>query len=591
MNTNPTSPDLPVAAFVDTDRRERLYAACPELETIFRRYAEGQPMPGVSYGVVIDGELIFTHAFGLRNVADHAPVTTETVFRIASMTKSFAALAIMQLRNRGRLCLDEPAATYVPELATLTYPTVDSSPITVRDLLTMSAGWPQDDPWADRQLYRTDEELSTFYRAGVAWSNPPRQTFEYSNYGYMVLGRIITNVAGLPAIDYITQEILQPLGMNATVWNATDVAAERLAQGYRWEDAMWKAEPMLPTGGDVAAFAGLFTSVPDLARWVALFQGAWPPRDDTKGTLLRHSSLREMQQIGRATTPSITLSHLGAAPLLQSGGYGYGLSISHNGQVETVGHGGGLPGFGSHMRWAPAYGIGVIVLANVTYARVHAACSEALQRLIAVSKVEPRRVPVAPALASARADILKLLTEWDDELAADLFADNFFLDLDRTHHLQELAEVKAQLGALQPDGPFVVENWLRGHWRMQGERGWCKVFITLAPTVPPRVQTLRLEITVQPSSVLQRLAKALADLTAQPLQDELAHLCAPDLDLAPLWDQVRLAHILCGPCTVDKVEAGDGSTWATFRLTGPKANVLLTLRVNAQGQLTEATFR
>ena len=147
----------PVPRFIDPDRKARVIDAAARLEPIFRDYAERRHLPGLAYGVVTGGELVFSHALGVRDVATQAPADADTVFRIASMTKSFTALAVMRLRDAGKLALDMPAVAYAPELADITYPTGDTPPITVRQLLTMSAGWPQDDPWGDRQMYRTDD--------------------------------------------------------------------------------------------------------------------------------------------------------------------------------------------------------------------------------------------------------------------------------------------------------------------------------------------------------------------------------------------------------------------------------------------------
>lgn len=591
MSNQATLSDLPTPYFAEADRRERLRNACPLLTPIFRRHAEERHIPGVAYGVVVDGELLFTDSLGVCNVTTGAPVDADTVFRIASMTKSFTALAILQLRDAGKVRLDEPVATYVPELAHLAYPTADAPQITVRHLLSMAAGWPQDDPWADRQLYQSDTALSEFYRAGVAWSNPPGVTFEYSNYAYMVLGRIITNVAAQPALVYIQQQILQPLGMNATVWNATDIPGDRLALGYRWEDEQWKEEPLLPSGGDVAAFAGLFTSVRDLARWVALFQSAWPPRQESEQGPLCRSSLREMQQVWRTQAPQVTMPALGAPAEIGAGGYGFGLSSRHNGQWESVGHGGGLPGFGSHMRWAPAYGVGIVALANITYAGVSDACRKALDLLIRQSQVQPYTIPVAPALAAARNDVLRLLQTWDADLVDTLFADNFFLDTDLAHWRRTLAQLDEKHGTLTPDGPFVVENWLRGEWRMRGERGWCQVVITMTPTVPPRVQVLEIDSILPPSPALQAAAERLAQLIARPTRRGLTRLCAATVDQDPLWEQIRLANILCGTCTVGAVIGGDGATWAEWQFVGSKRKLVVKLLVNARGKVTDATVR
>lgn len=581
---------LPVPYWTDPERRERVLAACTLLEPIFRRHVEERHIPGVAYGVVVAGELIFCHSFGVRNVATGAPVDADTVFRIASMTKSFAALAVLQLRDAGKVQLDEPVATYVPELAALPYPTSDSPTITVRHLLSMAGGWPQDDPWGDRQLYRTDAAMSDFYRTGVSWSNPPGITFEYSNYAYMVLGRVITNVAGMPAIQYINQQILKPLGMTATAWNASDVPAEYLAQGYRWEDETWKEEPLLPSGGDVAAFAGLFTSVRDLARWVALFQSAWPPRSEAEGGPVRRSSRREMQRVWSAYEPVVTTPTLGARPEVVTGGYGFGLSVRHNGYWASVGHGGGLPGFGSHMRWAPDYGIGIVAMGNLTYAGVSDACVKGLELLVAKSQVQPYQRPIAPALAAARDGVLRLLQAWDGELVETLFADNFFLDRDLPHWRSEWARLDEQHGALLPDGPFVVENWLRGEWRMTGERGWCRFGLTMSPTVPPRIQELEIESTLPPSAALQNAAEKVAALVAQPTRRALTGLCAANSDLTPLWDQVRLANLLCGSGALGEVTGGDGATWASFSFLGSKRNAQMRITVNTSGKVTALIF-
>jgi len=509
MTETNRSSAYPLPTLPDGDRVARLRTTEPHLAALFRAHAETVHIPGVAYGVIAGGELLHANAFGLRNIVDEAPVDVDTIFRIASMTKSFTAAAILHLRDAEQLCLDEAAATYVPELATLHYPTADSAPITVRQLLTMSAGWPQDDPWADRQLYRADAAMSTLYAQGLSWSNPPGVIFEYSNYGYMVLGRIITNVAGIPAVEYINRELLYPLGMTATFWDAGDVPADRLARGYRWEDEQWKEEVLLPCGGDVACFAGIFTSVRDLARWVTFFLDAWPPRDDVETGPLRRSTRREMQQIGAVTPPTFTTPDDGGPLQMNSGGYGFGLSVTHsvthsgthsgtdsgvdsgvdNDRWCTVGHGGGLPGFGSHMRWLPDYDLGIVALGNVTYAGLHQLSTDALVQMVKTAGVSPRQSPIAPALAAARKGIIRMMATWDNELAASLFADNLLLDRDGDHRRRELAKLFDEQGSLQPEGPFIIENWLRGKWRMVGKQGWVDVSITLSPTVPPRVQT------------------------------------------------------------------------------------------------------
>jgi CubicO group peptidase (beta-lactamase class C family) len=581
--------DHPQAAGSASERRDRpvdrVREACGTLEPIFRRHAERHRVPGLAYGVVLDGELVFTAAIGVANVHTRAQVDADTVFRIASMTKSFAALAIVKLRDAGLLQLDDPVARHVPELARLAYPTADSAPLTVRQLLTMSAGWPKDDPWADRQLHLTDEEAGALYAAGASWAHPPGTAFEYSNFSYMILGRVVSNVTGMPALDYIEQHILRPLGLTATVWNAREIPGHRLAQGYRWQDGDWVEEPALPCGGDAATFGGLYSCVRDLARWIGLFQSSWPARDDPESASARRSSLREMQQTWRAAVPSARSESLGSRPLLEATGYGYGLFTHHDGTRQSVGHSGGLPGFGSHMRWVPTHGIGIVALANCTYAAAGIACREALGVLVERACLAPRPAPRAPALERARSSVIRLLARWDDALVDRLFAANFFLDHDRARWSREWTALTELHGTLRPEGGLEVATRASGSWRMTGEQGGCRIAIMLAPTVPPRIQKLEFTSVLPPTPALLTAATSVAALTARPRRRALQRVCRPAVrDSA--WDQVRLAGLLCGPCRVGAVLEGDGATWMRVELIGPKQNAEMTVHVDAAGKLT-----
>lgn len=473
-----------------SDQRGRLLDACPDIETIFRRAVENVT-PGVAFGVVADGELIFQGAFGTVSPDGSNPAEpdADTIYRIASMSKSFAALAILQLRDAGKLMLDAPAADYVAALASLQSPPRDTPPITVRQLLTMNAGWVTDDPWADRELYRNVAQMDEIWSGPIDFTWPPGTTYEYSNLGYMALGRIISNVSGMPALDYIGSHILVPLGMASTAWNADALPAARIACGYAWRHEQFIEEPLLASGSDAAVFGGLFSTVRDLATWVSLFLSAWPPRDDPDDGILRRSSLREMQRAWTSVPPLATPDE---PPRHQVRGYGYGLSTLHNGRYLSVGHGGGLPGFGSHMRWVPAMGVGVVVLSNVTYARVHEACGDAVDMLIETAQLPPYRVPVSSRLEAAARDVMRLLGGWDDGLADSLFADNFFRDLPREDWRHRLDELREAHGRLELEGAIVPDGMLRGSWRMRGEFGACQVSITLMPVAPFRILSMRI---------------------------------------------------------------------------------------------------
>ena len=173
-------------------------------------------IPGMVWGIVQEGRLVHVKGAGVQDVDTKRPVNADTLFRIASMTKAFTALSILKLRDDGKLALDAPAETYVPELRGWKYPTEDSPKIRVRELLTHTAGFVTDDPWGDRQTPLPESDFTRLLRDGVPFTRAPATAMEYSNLGYALLGRIITNVSGQPYKDFVQRLLLAPLGMSAT---------------------------------------------------------------------------------------------------------------------------------------------------------------------------------------------------------------------------------------------------------------------------------------------------------------------------------------------------------------------------------------
>ena len=480
----------PPAAFADPDRRAKLATAFPQIDKLVADFMTRTHVPGAAWGIVIDGELAHLGVAGYRELPSKSPVTRDSVFRIASMTKSFTAMAVMKLRDEGRLSLDDLAERYVPELKNLRYPTSDSPRLTVRHLMSHATGFPEDNPWGDQQLDATEEAFTRMLAEGIPFSNPPGVAYEYSNYGFAILGRIVTNVSGRPYRTYIADTILKPLGMTSTTLEPASVPADRLAHGYRWEDETWKEEPPLPDGA-FGAMGGMLTSVSDLSKYVGAFLAAWPPRDGAEAGPVRRASLREMQQIWRSRASIVTRAADGG-PSLNSGGYGYGLRVSQSCAFEhIVAHSGGLPGYGSLMQWLPDYGVGIIAFGNVTYTGWGPVVSGAFDLLAATGGLQPRAPQPAPALTRAREQVSRLVVSWDDALADEVAAMNLYRDRSKDRRRREIEALRARVGACQAAPAFdVVENWLRGQWTMKCERGGLRVSITLAPTIPPRVQHL-----------------------------------------------------------------------------------------------------
>ena len=487
----------PTPQFNDPNRASKLATAFADIDRLFTQFATKSHVPGAAWGIVIDGRLAHSGVAGVREVATSAPVNADTVFRIASMTKSFTAMAILKLRDEGKLSLDDLAERYVPELKGLRYPTTDSPRITVRHLLTHSEGFPEDNPWGDQQLAESEEEFSRMMRGGIPFSNAPGIAYEYSNYGFAILGRIVSRVSGQAYDQYISQAILEPLGMTSTTLHPSKVPANRLAVGYRWEDERWKEEPALPHGS-FGAMGGLLTSVPDLSRYVGALLDAWPPRDGAETGPIRRASLREMQQPWRPSGTRVILDKTSNAPRLTASSYGYGLGVGQTCDFGAiVAHSGGLPGYGSVMRWLPDYSVGIIAFGNRTYTGWGQVVGEAFERLAKTGGLQPRAVPPSTALVEARDAVSKLVISWDDALADKIAAENLFMDRSKDRRRKELEDLREKVGACTAPATFdVVENALRGQWTMACERGKLQLAITLAPTMPPTVQYL----SVRPAS-------------------------------------------------------------------------------------------
>ena len=479
----------PPPRFTDPDRLAKLKRTMPVVDSIMRAFRQRSRVPGIAYGVVVDGRLLHVAAAGVRDVPENAPVDTSTVFRIASMTKSFTALAILQLRDAGKLSLDDPAERYVPELKSLRYPTSDAPKITIRHLLSHAAGFPEDNPWGDQQLSASEADLSRMMRAGIPFSNGPGLAYEYSNFGFAILGRIVVNVSGMPYARYIRERVLLPLGMTSTTMEAATVPDARRAHGYRLQDGRWLEEPPLPDGS-FGAMGGMLTSSADLSRWVALMLDAWPPRDGAEHPVLKRSSLREMQQVWRMAPASAAYNAGTGALSMTGGGYAYGLRVSQNCLFNhIVAHSGGLPGFGSQMRWLPEYGVGIIALGNLTYTSWGTPIDAALDALAKAGALVPRTVQPAPVLTAMHEQVTRLVLDWQPPLADNIAAMNLFRDESAVRRSAAINRLMQEAGgSCRPEGAMWVENALRGEWKLACATGALRVRITLAPTEPARVQ-------------------------------------------------------------------------------------------------------
>ena len=575
------------------------FAAADE---IVRRFHERGSQPALSYGIVRDGKLVHAAGFGARSLGGPAP-DERTVFRIASMSKSFTASAVLLLRDAGALALDDPAARYVPELAGWVNGAADAGPLTIRQLLTMTAGFPTDDPWGDRQQGLPIDDFRALLAGGFTFNWAPGTRFEYSNLGYAILGLVVTAASGRPYHEFIRTRLLSPLGLTRTGFEAAEFPAAELALGYRRGPDGWQQLPFDPYGA-FAPMGGVFSCVADLATWSAGFAAAFPPdgAPAARPHPLAPASRRQMQ-LPQAVTGWRAPDRLPGGPPAPPSYYGFGLFVDEDPALgRVVSHSGGYPGFGSNMRWHPATGLAVITLGNGTYAPMYALAELVIKALL--TRSASYHVALAPAVGAASAGapwpqtlaaadaVTRLLQDWDQAAADTLFTENVALDRPYPERLGDFARLADRIGPFTVDAarPAESDTPAQRRWWLAGERGTVAVAIQLNPQRPPRVQSLAIAMPPAPDSPLARaLGTVVSWLNDGAVGWPESLPVAAEADAPLIARRLRMAGAWAGQLTQGAYQAGDGAAAVSAELIGEHATITVSLLVNpATGELRQA---
>ena len=462
------------------------------IDARFLDYQTEQHVPGLVWGIVQDGELVHFKTSGIGNLETEAPVTSDSLFSIASMSKAFTALAILKLRDEGKLYLDAPAEYYVPELRGWTYPTTDSPRIRVRDLLAHVSGLVTDNPWGDRQQDMSEETFKEVLTEGVPFSRAPQMAYEYSNFGYALLGQIVTNLSGMSYEDYIRTEIMLPLGMTSTGYDVYAVDQDRRALGYRWEEGAYSDEPALGPGV-FGAMGGVMTNADDYEKWVAFLLGAWPPRDGEETGPVKRSTVRELAQ-------GLNFPRVYSRDGLENGetcdvavNYAMGFAVSAECDLgTTLAHSGGYPGYGSNLLLMPESGVGIFAFANRTYAAPSRIVREAALELAGADQLPSREWPVSAVLADAYAAAGEVYTQGSFAPVDGKLAMNFTMDTSIPVRERVLADLKEQAGPCETDAPFKANGHMSGTFSWTCENGQMNGWLLMSPNHPPLIQELNL---------------------------------------------------------------------------------------------------
>jgi CubicO group peptidase (beta-lactamase class C family) len=333
-----------------------------DIETVVAGILNRRPAVGLALGVVDDEGMRFFRGHGLADIASNTPITEDTVFRIGSITKTFTAIAVMQLWEQGLVDLDAPTNEYLGG-----YRLVPADPtwpaVTVRHLLTHTAGIPEVlrltdlfhptwGPFDARPPIQSVEiggpipSLADCYRQGLKTVVEPGSDFAYSNHGFATLGQIVEDVSAVPLERYLREHIFEPLGMTDTDLVRGAPVRERLATGYVLESNGARAvidRDWVGSGG-----GGAYSSSRDMALYVAALLG---------GGSNQHGSMLKPETMGSMLQP-----HYQPDPRLP--GMGLAFFLNDAGRHRLVGHDGILPGFNSGLLIAPDDGVGVIGFTN-----------------------------------------------------------------------------------------------------------------------------------------------------------------------------------------------------------------------------------
>ena len=328
----PTPPELAVARLGEP-------ALVAALRTKLGRDAAAGRFAGAVL-VARDGRTVFEHAYGLADRDKQIANTLDTRFRIGSMNKMFTAVAVLQLVQAGKLRLDAPLGTYLTS-----YPNRDvASKVTIHHLLTHTGGTgdifgPQFD--AHRRTLRTIQDYVDLYGAR-ALEFEPGSKWDYSNYGFILLGSVIEKVSGMSYYDYVASRVFAPAGMSSTASLAEDSVVALRSVGYTRDDggaALVSNVETLPYRGTSAG--GGYSTVGDLSRFA--------------------TALRANRLLNASYTTLLTTGKVDAF----NGKYAYGFIDRAVGGARIVGHGGGAPGMNGDLAIDPRSGYVVAVLSNL----------------------------------------------------------------------------------------------------------------------------------------------------------------------------------------------------------------------------------
>jgi CubicO group peptidase (beta-lactamase class C family) len=310
---------------------------------------------GVAVAVVRRGEPVSTVCLGLAEGTSGREVTPDTVFRIASISKTTTALGLMQLYERGLFQLDDPVNKYLKTFRV--EGPAGGADVTFRHLLTHTAGigeTPRRSDLLSRTVWGVDKpgsppaDLATRYRGALRAEVAAGSKWAYANHGFVVIGQLVEDISGRPFSDYMREEVFDRLGMASTDYQRTDRVAGSMAVGYHWR--LGRLQPVKDYDFTLLGAGAVLSSLSDMTRYTEAILAA---AGGGEGTVVGPETLAEM--LSPQYSPDPRLSGLGLA-----------FFLDRFGEHRVAGHDGNMPGFASALLVAPDDGIGVVALTNTS---------------------------------------------------------------------------------------------------------------------------------------------------------------------------------------------------------------------------------
>lgn len=575
----------PPAAFKDPKRQQKIAASLPEIRETVATIVAADQIVGLAVGVVVDGKLVLGEGFGAKHAGQGGPVDARTRFRIGSITKVFTAMTALKLWEDGRLDLDGPAAAVLPELNRLVYPSADARPLSVRDLLTHTAGLPSS---LDRPApgpggaYTRDELMQAI--DGLSLLRSPGIMYEYSNVGFALLGHIVAAASGKPYHDAIHEAMLAPLGMQHTVWEPSEVPPPQLAVGHVVVDGRIVAVSPRRHGANDAA-GGLLSTVEDLAQFLAFQLDAWPARGDPDDAPLARSTSREAQRLRairrfHARTAPLELAEAGVEGAASGVGLTWG--VTHGCENPyIVGHNGAVDGYHATVRLVPHAGVGVIVLSNASWADTDHIAGEILDVLARGGGLARRAPQPVPELKEAAERITALFARWD----AAAFAGWSIRQLGTGPAARRLAArmqwLSEGLGACTLGRLKRATSEWSGVYTAKCERGDAELTLELTSAGTPKVSSVSLGwINGTPTPALDGAASAATTLLESFAETGFRALFSPAFNRSAMdriAARLRFEH---GTCRLARPLAVRGPGDATYALDCDRGSAKLSLTLD-----------